>query len=306
MDNTPSRDTAKDISLGAVGGGLWRGGFSNGTTLWFVDETAVGGRIFAYKASDRTRDSGKDITTTIEDLEGGVTDGTTYWLVNDGSTALAYVLGTNARDSGKDINLGSRGVWRGAVTDGTTLWFIPLSGNLQAYKISDRTRDSAKDITLGTGSWHGGVYKDGTLWFLDKLTNYMRAYKASDQTREINNDIALGSGGWEGAVSDGTTLWFIDDASNQAVAYLRAGKRAIAYDFASVKTQKTLTEAQTKTWIRRPRSAFTTVGPLWASTNNLLQQNLAQDTSNFAEISPSTNPDWTNLQWRIATSWCSF
>ena len=51
-----NRDSTLDISLGT---GSWRGGASDGTTLWFVNDTPI--KRVAYVASTRARDSAKDI-----------------------------------------------------------------------------------------------------------------------------------------------------------------------------------------------------------------------------------------------------
>ena len=62
--------------------------------------------------------------------------------------ALAYVAATRARDSAKDIALGT-GDWNGGVSDGTTLWFVKGGGDdeIIAYLASDQSRQTADDIT---------------------------------------------------------------------------------------------------------------------------------------------------------------
>ena len=85
----------RTISLGS---GSWNGAVSDGTTLWFVDNTS--NRARAYVAATQARDSGRDISLGTVSWLGGVSDGTTLWFVNDTSnTARAYVAATQARDS---------------------------------------------------------------------------------------------------------------------------------------------------------------------------------------------------------------
>ena len=97
------RDSGRDISLGT---GTWRGGVSDGTTLWFVNDT-TSAIARAYTAATQARDSGRDISLGSGSWTGAVSDGTTLWFVDLNGTARAYVAATQARDSGKDISLGT-------------------------------------------------------------------------------------------------------------------------------------------------------------------------------------------------------
>ena len=162
----------------------------------------------------------RDIDLGNGSWEGGVSDGTTIWFVDDGADmAVAYVAATGVRDSTKDINLGG-GSWAGGVSDGTTIWFIESSfTKAVAYVAATRVRDSTKDITLGSGIWQGGVSDGTTIWFVSN-NNMAVAYVAATRVRDSTKDIDLGNGSWAGGVSDGTTIWFID--SPMAVAYVAA------------------------------------------------------------------------------------
>ena len=95
---------------------------------------------------------------------------------------FAYTASTQARDSSKDISLGT-GSWRGGVSDGTTLWFVENDNSIAiAYNASTQARDSSKDISLGTGSWNGGLSDGTTLWFVEDDNNNAVAYSHSPQT----------------------------------------------------------------------------------------------------------------------------
>ena len=96
------RDAAKDIALGVA---IWSGGLSDGTTGWFVNDTAD--MAVAYRLSDQSRDAAKDIALGLGLWRDGLSDGTTGWFVNDtADMAVAYRLSDQSRDAAKDIALG--------------------------------------------------------------------------------------------------------------------------------------------------------------------------------------------------------
>ena len=215
------RQPDKDINLGS---GAWEGAYSNGTTIWFLNNSPD--RLVAYKASDQTRDSNKDFTNISGDLGGAVSDGITIWLINKaGGNARAYNLNSKLSDSDKDIRIATIG-WQGGTSDGTTLWLISEFSSFpaRAYRArrpSDQRPelDSTKNITLGTGAWRGGASDGTTLWFVNSTTNWVRAYVASSRARDEDKDISLGSGTWRGGATDGKTLWLVDSSTNYARAF---------------------------------------------------------------------------------------
>ena len=147
-------------------------------------------------------------------MDAACVAGNTIWLLNDTTgSADAYNALTRARESSKDISLGS-GTWQGAVSDGTTLWFTQFANTTAvAYNASTGARDGAKDITLaGSRNEHrtGAAYDGTTLWFVNDTDDTAYAYTASTRGRDSSKDIKLGSAdAWNSAVSDGTTIWFV-------------------------------------------------------------------------------------------------
>ena len=213
-----NRDSSLDIDLGT---GNWRGGVSDGTTLWFVDDTSDQAR--AYVAATRARDAAKDISLGPGEWQGGASDGITLWFLNNTSAeAVAYVAATRARDAAKDISLGTGG-WEGGVSDGTTLWLINSSGaEAVAYVAATRARDAAKDISLGSGNWQGGISDGTTLWFIKGGSDDdVIAYRASDQSRQASEDITHAdlSGSLLGCVYANSTAWFVEPDADTAIAF---------------------------------------------------------------------------------------
>ena len=105
----------------------------------------------SYGASLRcgytSTDSGKDVTLSGTNFQGAASDGTTLWFIDDtGDRAQAYVAATQARDSGRDISLGS-GSTRGA-SDGTTIWFVDNTGDTA---VAYNTRDINNNTSVVTG-----------------------------------------------------------------------------------------------------------------------------------------------------------
>ena len=104
--------------------GIW----SDETTIWVVNG-GLNDKIYAYRMSDKSRDSAKDFNTLFaagnEDPQGIWSDGTTMWVADSGfnDKIYAYRMSDKSRDSAKDFNTlfaaGNRdpqGIW----SDGTT------------------------------------------------------------------------------------------------------------------------------------------------------------------------------------------
>ena len=175
-------------------------------------------KLYAYRMSDRSRDSGRDFTLDADNGSpvGIWSDGTTMWASDftDGKL-YAYRMSDRSRDSGKDFNTlfaaGNRfpeGIW----SDGTTMW-VADTGNdtVFAYDLSTKAWDFEKDITLGPGHDSPmGVWSNGsTMWVSDWRDSKLYAYRMSDQTRDSGKDFALDADdeSYEGIWSAGSTMW---------------------------------------------------------------------------------------------------
>ena len=213
-----ARNSDLDIALGT---GTWRGGASDGTTLWFVDAVADVARAFV--AATRARDADKDIDLGSGVFQGGTSDGTTLWFVDGvADVARAFVAATRARDADKDIDLGS-GARSGGASDGTTLWFIDNTNDVaRAFVAATRARDADKDIDLGSSVWEGGASDGTTLWFIDDTNNVARAFVAATRARDADKDITdIPSGFLIGSVYADNTLWFTEPTGDTAIAWER-------------------------------------------------------------------------------------
>ena len=164
-----SRDRSKEFSN--VGASRLDGIWSDGVTMWVADSGSD--KLFAYRMSDKSRDSGKDFTilaTVGNTNPGGIwSDGVTMWVADSVDDKIyAYKMSNKSRDSGKDFNTLAAaenedpiGIW----SDGVTMW-VGDSGDayVYAYKMSDKSRDSGKDLNVSsalTGFGLTGLGFDG-------------------------------------------------------------------------------------------------------------------------------------------------
>ena len=211
-----------------------RGAWTDGTTMWVAD--LDDDKIYAYNASDGTRDSAKDFDTLKaagnEHPQEIWSNGTTMWVADGRDDKIyAYRMSNKTRDSAKDFNTLSaagnnepRGIW----SNGTTMWVADQQDDkLYAYKMSDKTRDSAKDFNTLSAAGNNdplGIWSNGTtMWVTDLSDDKLYAYKMSDKTRDEEKDFdtlsAAGNNDATGMWSNGTTMWVVDAVDDKIYAY---------------------------------------------------------------------------------------
>ena len=207
--------------------------WSNGETIWIVD--ADDDKIYAYRMSDKTRDSDKDFNTLSAagnaNPRGMWSDGITMWVSDNADDKIyAYRLSDQQRDEDKDFNsiISQNGGLLSLWSDGVTMWVADESDDrIYAYRMSDKQYDSGKDFTglapagnsLPTGIWSDGV----TMWVADFTDNKVYAYwmgsKNRNSSRDFNN---LGSHGNEelwGIWSGGDTMWVVSQEADKVYSY---------------------------------------------------------------------------------------
>ena len=224
-----SRDVGSDFILDAANGyptGIW----SDGTTMWVAD--FADDKLYAYRMSDRSRDSGKDFDTLSVAGNGspvGIwSDGTTMWASDFADGKLyAYRMSDRSRDSGKDFDTLSaagnkfpEGIW----SDGTTMWVADTGRDmLFAYNAATMARDADKDFTLDLeNDLPVGIWSDGyTMWAVDWRDAKLYAYSMSDRSRDAGKDFALDADdqSTEGLWSVGATMWVASRDDDKLYAY---------------------------------------------------------------------------------------
>ncbi len=173
-----TRDSSKDIDLDASGNHSGKGVWSDGTTMFVVDESDE--KVYAYHLSTGARDEASEFDLDPANDDGwgiwGNTD--TFWVANDGSDEenkiLAYKRTPETeygeRDSAKDIplnaagNQDARGIW----SDGETMWVVDDDDDrLYAYHLASGGRLPSSDVVLldeADGGPRGLWGEEGTLW----------------------------------------------------------------------------------------------------------------------------------------------
>ncbi|WP_420621973.1 Calx-beta domain-containing protein [Candidatus Poriferisodalis sp.] len=192
-----SHDSANDFENVTGAGNLSPTGIcSDGTTMFVGDSDDD--KLYAYKMSDTTADSTKDITLNSANTEprGMWCDATTVYVANDDATSankvFAYKIADGTHDTAKDFeqlylstNTAAqnaetpRGIW----SNGTTMFVADSDDdNVFAYKHSDESQDSAKNLALTSANDNPkGMWFDGrVLWVVDDTDDKIYAYDLPD------------------------------------------------------------------------------------------------------------------------------
>ena len=232
---TPQQDFN---TLDDAGNNVPRGIWSDGTTMWVVDDTDD--KLYAYNLSTKARDATKDFDTLI--AAGNTSpigiwgDSNTMWVSDLVDRKIyAYNMSDKARDATKDFdtliaagNTVPYGIW----SDGTTMWVLDQSTDkIFAYNLATKARDATKDFntliaagnTATTGVWSDGT----TMWVSDAaaaIFAYNLSTKARDATKDFDTLIAAGNLDTFGLWSDGTTMWVSDPSDDKIYAYNLATK----------------------------------------------------------------------------------
>ena len=222
FDRDPSLEFGR--SLYDAGNSHPRGLWSDGTTMWVVDDGDD--KLYAYDLEDKTRVSAKDFdglkAAGNEDPAGIWSDGATMWVADWVDDKLyAYSLAAKARDPAKDFdtlrgpgNRDPQGIW----SDGTTMWVADDGDDkLYAYDLDTKARVPAKDFDTLTAAGNRdprGLWSDGTtLWVTDtetgadKLYAYDLATKARVPAREFETLQGANNNAPTGIWSGGATMW---------------------------------------------------------------------------------------------------
>ena len=225
--------------LFAAGNGSPIGIWSDGTTMWVSD--VWDDKIYAYRMSDKARDSGKDFDTLSAAGNGSPSgiwsDGTTMWVADEADDKIyAYRMSDQARDSDKDFDtLSAAGNGRPTAiwSNRTTMWVADaFDEKIYAYRMSDKARDSDKDFdTLDRrNETPYGIWSDGTtMWVSDFIRVKIYAYRMSDKARDSGKDFdTLSRAGDKyhiatGIWSDGTTMWVADTEYDKIFSYNMPG-----------------------------------------------------------------------------------
>ena len=177
--------------------------------MWVSDKDD--GKVYAYKMSDKSRDSGKDFDTLDaagnDDPRGIWSDETTMWVADgDDGKVYAYKMSDKSRDSGKDFdtldaagNDDPKGMW----SDGTTMW-VTDDDDDKVYAYNLRSSVPAQAPTGLTATALGATIVDLT-WTApaDNGGSDITGYKV-----EVSDDGTSGSWSDLAANTGNTNAWY--------------------------------------------------------------------------------------------------
>ena len=224
-----------------------KGAWSDGTTMWFVDEAQ--NKLVAYTLANLSRDPASDVALAAASKPGDLwSDGTTVFVAHrDRPRIDAYDLAAASRSRSKEIFdlsvLGTTGIG-GLWSDGTTMWVTPArsSGNTQVYAFDTTSGDRKPDseiVLAGLGatahSW-SGMWSDGSTMFnVDSRDRAIYAHQLTSGNRVSGAEFTSVFGGTgsslypAGLWSDGTTMWVTEMAgANGYAGRLPFGARHVA------------------------------------------------------------------------------
>ena len=216
--------------------GLW----TDGDTMWVADAGRSDyGKLLAYKLTDQTRNSSKDVQLADFNKEplSIWSDGEFVWAIQDFTGAnhflYAYYMEPDADEIGllapyKSVTLDSdnsdpRGTW----SNGEDIWVSDsVDDKLYAYNLPGKSRQADQDLDLHSQNddpaeiWSNGH----TVWVMDKADKLVYAYRLSDGQRRRSQEFSTvpenddPSGGLTG---HGLRLWVADSDDEKLYAYGR-------------------------------------------------------------------------------------
>lgn len=231
-------------AVNAAGDGAWSAGASKTVPSQgaYYRRTAAGSDSFNWPwDTDRgllqvVSDAALPATRTVnftgidENINGGFTDGTTFWIVSGLTSTQAtnqargYVLATGARNSSRDFipRTRSRGVPEGGFHHDGTLYVVYRDGFIAAHNATTLAEDRSKDIGrfVVIGGVKGAMTDGTTVWVVNLDGNVYYAPLATgvrSGTFNVRSRIT-------GCTTDGETLWFVSSARRTVEAYDKTGR----------------------------------------------------------------------------------
>ena len=183
-------NVTRDIEELDSGNDTPAGAWSDGTTLWLLDNASgAGDAVYAYdlESGERVEEREFELDETNRAPRGIWSDGETVWVSDSGQDRLfAYDLASGERLPDSDIalterNADPRGIW----SDGANMWVLDGGKNaLFAYdlpsgeRLTEYSLDPSNDDPRGL--WSDGV----SLWVSDDVAKRLFAYRLPVPSQE--------------------------------------------------------------------------------------------------------------------------
>ena len=211
-----------------------RGIWSDGDTLWVVDDTD--NKIYAYDLRGGSRDNDKEFNTLIAagntDPKGIWSDGIIMYVADQTANKIfAYDLASKNRVSTKELNglhstnSAPYGIW----SDGEIMWISDTTADkIFAYELATGTRIESKEFNTLAGDDPTEIWSDGTIMYVADLNDQtIYAYGLNDQQRITTADLKTGFNSANtifcGFWSNGNSLWISDYTQDRIYIYNYTG-----------------------------------------------------------------------------------
>ncbi len=213
-----------DLS-GQIGSGTPEGVWSNGSTIWVVDND--NDRLVAYHRFTGNYLAAK--TIQLDTVNGNArdiwSDGSTVWVSDWDDTKLyAYGLSSGNRRPDIDIDLTNHNdAPRGITGLDDTIWVVDKDDTwVYAYSLSDGSRLQDAEFDLNGSNDHPwGIWAgDSGIWVSDLDDDRLYAYDSSSGAHEPSRDLRLPLDNRDprGIWADGETMWIVDENDKRIYA----------------------------------------------------------------------------------------
>ena len=225
-------NVTRDIEELDKGNDIPTGMWSDGHTLWIIENASGADSVFAYEleGGDRQEDREFELDRRNRFSHGIWSNGETAWIADSGQDRIfAYVLESGERDEAREFELAERnrdprGIWADAemlyvldsVKDALFVYDFE-TGELLTEHALDKLNNSPRGI------WSDGV----TLWVSDDGAKRLFAYEFEADALKRNEDLEFtfrsllkaGNGSPRGIWSDGDVMYVVDERDDKVYTY---------------------------------------------------------------------------------------
>ncbi len=225
--------------------GVW----SDGETMWILDDRGDEAKIKAYRLTTGARlpDQDIDLTYSNKHPQGITSDGTIMWVSDwDDKKIYAYNIESGSRASNRDINLyGGNDDPRGIATDNYYMFVVDKHDKaVFFYRLSDGEQAILQTFFLHGGNdnpwgiWVEPSARSSVLWITDDSDDIVYRYDYTPRTGGPAFRLPVGSGDPKGIWSDEKQFWIVDEDDGHVYAVTYEGFRLQDDDISITETSQ--------------------------------------------------------------------
>ncbi len=276
--------------------GIW----SDGETMWILDDRGNLSEIFAYRLSTGARIPEKDIALSSDNNrpEGITSDGTIMWVSDWIKNKLyAYDMETKSRVSDRDITLDDENDAPRGIAAGYQYVYVidSIDRKAYAYQHSDGQYMASETFSLRADNDHAwGVWLSpesgaSDLWVTDTRDDALYRYDRVNNTSSKAIRHPMESSDPRGVWSDGNLFWIVDETDDHVYAVVQEGFRQKTHDIQT--TEPT-----------RPKGIWTDGTTMWVTDESggagaLLSYNLSDQSRADMDFTLNMSNDDPVAMW---------